>query len=425
MREGLLALVATVAAAQVAVVLLRPRAGVLEPATVSAQAHFTPAQLERARAYQRPQLILFVAGLVVQGGVLIALVRRPPGRLAAAGRRRPLLAVAGVAAGLSLGLTAAGLPLDAISRQRALNVGLATQSWPAWGLDVAKASAVGAALAAGGGALLLALVRRFPRHWWAPGSVGVVALAAVFLYAGPVVLDPLFNRFRPLPQGQTRSDVLELARRGGVTVRDVLVVDASRRTTAANAYVTGLGSTRRVVLYDTLLENFTRDEVRLVVAHELGHVRFRDLPGGLLYLALVAPVALFGAQRLSERLTPEGRSGTPSALPALALSLAVVSGVVGVVSSQLSRRVEARADSFALRLTDAPRALIDFERRIVMRNVADPDPPGWLVFLLGTHPSAVERIGAAVAYERRGAAAGAPEPRPAAPPPSPRTPGGS
>ena len=103
-----------------------------------------------------------------------------------------------------------------------------------------------------------------------PGSVVVVAFGAVTIYAGPVVLDPLFNKFTPLPAGQTRADVLELARRAGVDVGEVYEVDASRRTTAANAYVTGLGSTKRVVLYDTLLENFTRDELRLVVAHELG-----------------------------------------------------------------------------------------------------------------------------------------------------------
>ena len=91
----------------------------------------------------------------------------------------------------------------------------------------------------------------------------------------------------------------------------VYEVDASRRTTAANAYVTGLGKTKRVVLYDTLLKDFTRDELRLVVAHELGHVRHRDVPRGLLFLALVAPAALFAGQRLTERLAPGRRARRP------------------------------------------------------------------------------------------------------------------
>lgn len=177
------------------------------------------------------------------------------------------------------------------------------------------------------------------------------------------------------------------------------MVDASRRTTAANAYVAGLGSTKRVVLYDTLLEHFSRDEVRLVVAHELSHVHYRDVPGGLLFLALVAPLGVLAVQRLSERLAP-GRSGTPGVLPATALSLALVSGTIGVVSNQLSRRVEARADSYALRLTGEPEPFIGFERRIAIRNVADPEPPGWQVLLLSTHPPIVERIGTGVAFER-------------------------
>ena len=213
------------------------------------------------------------------------------------------------------------------------------------------------------------------------------------------MLDPVFNRFTTLPQGRTRTQVLALAREAGVKVGQVYEVDASRRTTAANAYVTGLGSTKRVVVYDNLLEHFTPDEVRLVVAHELGHVHYHDVPRGLLWLALVAPFGVFAVQRLSERMAP-GAAGTPTVLPAAVLSLALVAGGLGVVSNQLSRRVEARADTFSLRLTGAPEPFVSFERRIAVRNVSDPDPPGWVTSTRGTHPPTIERIGAAVAYER-------------------------
>ena len=95
-----------------------------------------------------------------------------------------------------------------------------------------------------------------------------------------------------------------------------------------------------------------------------------------------------------------GAAGTPTVLPAAVLSLALVAGGLGVVSNQLSRRVEARADTFSLRLTGAPEPFVSFERRIAVRNVSDPDPPGWVTSTLGTHPPTIERIGAAVAYER-------------------------
>ena len=242
-------------------------------------------------------------------------------------------------------------------------------------------------------------MRRFTRGWWVPGSVLAVGFATASIYLGPVVLDPIFNRFTALPEGSTRADVLALAREAKVDVGQVYEVDASRRTTASNAYVTGLGRTKRVVLYDNLLKDFSRDEVRLVVAHELGHVHYRDVPRGLLYVALVAPGALFAASLLTRRLAPDEPRPGPAALPALALSVAVVSFGVTVVANQLSRRIEARADSYSLRLTDAPEPFIGFERGIAMRNVADPDPPDWLVALMATHPPTVDRIGIAKAFE--------------------------
>ncbi|MDX6671933.1 MAG: endopeptidase [Solirubrobacteraceae bacterium] len=398
-RLGLpIALVAVVVVAEGAVLLLRPRAGVIEPAPVSVGRYFTPAQVQKARDYGRPQLALYGASVLVEGALLIFLIRRPP-RALRRRRRRPVLAGAAAGAALSAGLTLATLPIGAVMRQRSLDVGLATQAWGDWAVDVGKSLAIGGALAGAGAALLLGLQRRVPRHWWAPASAGVVAVGAAFLYAGPVVLDPIFNRFTALPPGQTRSDVLELARQAGVKVGQVYESDASRRTTAANAYVTGLGSTKRVVIYDTLLKNFTRDETRLVVAHELGHVHYDDVPRGLLFLALVAPFGMFAVQRLSGRFAP-GAQGTAAVLPAVVLSLALVSGAVTTISNQLSRRVEARADTFSLQLTHAPEPFISFERRIALRNLSDPDPPKWIVWLLSTHPPTIERIGTAVAFER-------------------------
>jgi STE24 endopeptidase len=236
-----------------------------------------------------------------------------------------------------------------------------------------------------------------PRTWWIPGSVAVVAFGAITTYAGPIVLDPIFNRFTPLPAGRTRSDVLDLARKAGVDVGQVYVMDASRRTTAANAYVNGLGHTKRVVLYDNLLNDFSRDETRLVVAHELGHVRYDDVPRGLLWLAIVTPFGLFAASRMTLRLAPREERPGPAVLPALALSVAVVVFLITTVSNQLSRRVEARADSYSLQLTDEPDAFISFQRRIALKNVSDPDPWDWTSFLFGTHPTTVDRIGTGAA----------------------------
>jgi STE24 endopeptidase len=262
-------------------------------------------------------------------------------------------------------------------------------------VDVVKGTAIGGAMAAGGGAVLVLAQRRFGRAWWAPGAVGAAAVSVVFTFLGPVVLDPIFNSFTPLPEGPARDDVLELARKAGVDVGEVFEVDASRRTTAANAYVNGIGHTKRVVLYDTLLKDFTPAETRLVIAHELGHVHFRDVPFGLLFVALIAPFATLAVARLSEPLAREGAT----TVPAVALSLSLLAPAVGAIANQLSRAIERRADDFALRMTGEPDAMVAFERRITLQNVGDPAPPRWKQALLGTHPDTMERIGQALAYE--------------------------
>ena len=243
------------------------------------------------------------------------------------------------------------------------------------------------------------MTRRYPHRWWLPASAGSVLFGGALAALAPVVLDPVFNDFTPLPEGETRSDVLELARAAGVKVGEVYSVDASKRTTAANAYVAGLGPTKRVVLFDTLLDRYSRDEIRVVVAHELGHVRHRDVPRGVLYAALVAPAVAFAVQHLSWELSPE--RGTAGALPALALAAVAVGAPTGLIGNRLSRAIERRSDAYSLTLTDAPDAFISFERAIAVQNVADLEPPRWLTSLLATHPPTAERIGAAVSFAGR------------------------
>jgi STE24 endopeptidase len=399
-----LAIAVVVVAAGAATFLLWPRNGVIEPAAVDAKSYFTSQQLDRAEDFRGLQRWIGAGGLVVSTGALALLAWSPPRRLLDRLGRRPILGAAAAAAGISLLLVVVDLPLSAWARQRSLDVGLSTQSWPDWFADVAKSAGIGAAFAAAGGALAIGLVRRFPRHWWAPAAVVVTAFGAITIWLFPVVIDPVFNDFKKLPPGQERSDVLELARKAGVKVGQVYEVDASRRTTAVNAYVNGFGHSKRVVLYDNLLEDFPRDQVNSVVAHELGHQKHDDLLRGLAWLALVAPAGTFAAQRLAEafgRRTGLGDPGTrvgPAALPAIALAITLVTFGLGTASNVLSREVEASADSFALRLTHDPDAFIQFERGLAIRNVTDPDPPPVWAFLFGTHPTTVDRIGAGEAY---------------------------
>ncbi|HEV7845680.1 MAG TPA: M48 family metallopeptidase [Thermoleophilaceae bacterium] len=395
-----LAIVVSVAAAAAATVLLRPRGGLIEPAPVDAQGYFTAAQVDRAEDFRGLQELLGLVGLGIGIATLAVLVWRPPRRALERLERRPLLGAAAAGAGIALLLVLTGLPVAAWMRARALDVGLATQSWPDWAVDVLKSAGIGAITAAVGGLAAVALIRRFPRNWWAPAAALVVVYGIISVWLYPVVIDPIFNRFEPLPPGSLRQDVLRLAQRAGVDVGEVYRVDASRRTSAANAYVNGLGHSKRVVLYDNLIDGFPRDEVRVVVAHELGHQKHHDLLRGLAWLALVAPAGTFLTQALAERFRDGGwaRRPGPSALPAVALAVTLAGLGFGCASNALSRQVESRADSFALDLTRQPADFTAFERRITIRNVSDPDPPGLLHVLFDTHPTTLERLGFAKAW---------------------------
>src|SRR4051812_12184965 len=407
-RVGLpLAVGIAVVAAGAATFALRPRSELIDPAPVAATDYFSTSQLDRIHDYRGPQRWLGIGDLLVSGGTLALIALRPPRRLRRAlerGNARPILAAAAAGGALSVVLVVVDLPLSAIAEQRARDFGLSTQDWGGWFGDLAKSTGIGVVFAGIGGALLMGLIRRFPRAWWAVGAAAAVVLSAVFVSYAPVVIDPLFNKFTALDNSPLRSEILALAHKDGVDVGEVYRVDASRRTTGANAYVNGIGHTKRVVLYDNLLKDFSPDQVQSVVAHELGHVKHRDVPRGLLWLAIAAPAGLLVIQRLTERLAPaDARAGTraagPAVLPAAALSIAVVSFLLGIPGNALSRQVERSADGHALDLDGNTAAFIAVERKLSVQNLG-PDPPEWLQLLFGTHPRTVDRIGYALSWAR-------------------------
>ncbi len=297
------------------------------------------------------------------------------------------------------------LPFAAWRHTIVVRYGISTQGWGAWALDLAKSYAIGAVL---GGLVLLGfygLARVAPRWWWAFAATGAAALVALLSFVVPVVVEPIFNRFTPMAAGPLRTELLALAERDHVPVKDVLVADASRRTRAVNAYVSGYGPTRRIVVYDTLLTEAAPEEVTAVVAHELGHAARNDVLAGTLLGAAgtaagVIVLYLLGGWSPLLRAAGAESSGEPRAI-ALLLALTTLGGLLaGPAQAFVSRRIEACADAHALDLTGDPVVFAAMQRRLATVNLADPDPPRWEYLWSASHPSAVERIAAAVAYRR-------------------------
>lgn len=281
--------------------------------------------------------------------------------------------------------------------------GLSTQGWVGWAVDLLKGYVVGAVMSA---VLLVAfysLTRLAPSWWWAFGAAGAAAVVVLLSFALPVLVEPLFNRFTPMPGGPLREELVAMAARDGIPVRDVLVADASRRTRGLNAYVSGLGLTRRLVVYDTLLREATPGEVRSVVAHELGHTKERDsdraaVLGAIGAAAAVVALYLVGQWDVLLRRADVDSIGSPRAI-GLVLAVGAVAGLVGGPWQNLvSRRVEARADQHALRLTADPAEFAAMQRRLAEVNIADVHPPRVEYLLFATHPDTVERLAAAREY---------------------------
>jgi STE24 endopeptidase len=394
--------------AEGAVWLLRPRAAPISPVPTRASDWFTPAQIDRGADFDGGQDWLYLAGLGVEAVVLVVLAggRPAPARRALArASSRPVAGTAAAGAGVAAVIAIATLPVGLAAHERAVDYGVSVQGTGSWLGDAAKSALIGAVIAGAAAALLGALVRRLPSSWWIPGAAVTVVIAAAITWLGPVVLAPLFNKFEKLPANSpARAEVLDLARKAGVDVGGVYRVNASRKVRALNAYVDGIGSTRRVVLYDNLISGTDRAELGSVVAHELGHVKHDDVLRGLAFVAIVAPLGLLFAGAVGGPVARRAgfAPGSPGSVPAYFLAIGLAALILNVPGNQLSRKVEASADTFALDLTHDPRAFIALQRKLTITAVGDPDPPAVPAFLLDTHPTAVQRIGAALAY-RKGA----------------------
>lgn len=287
------------------------------------------------------------------------------------------------------------LPFAVAFRQHARDYGITRQSWWGFARDLLVGEGVQIVVTAIAVLVLLACVRRFPRRWPAVvgGLLGALVMTGSFLY--PVLVEPLFNSFEPLPDGSLRTGILRLAETEQVRVDDVLVADASRRTTTLNAYVSGFGDTRRVVLYDNLVEELPQDEVLAVVAHELTHARHDDVLTGSLLGALGAVIGVGVLGLLLERRP----AGEPSVVPRVLAMFAIASVLTAPVQNGLSRLIETRADVGALEATRDPGAFIAMQQELNLHAVADPTPPAWSHFWFGSHPTTMSRVAVAERFE--------------------------
>jgi STE24 endopeptidase len=358
--------------------------GDLELASVAAEDVFSPEHIERSARYERFLRWNWAAATLVQIAVLLLFVRFAP-----------RLRLRGIPGGVAIGVAAlvagwlAGLPfvLAAHSWRRRYDISDADYStilldpWLQWlGGLVAAAAAI---------ALFMLLARRLGDRWWLVGGPAFACVGAAFLLAQPFLLAP---RLEPLGDAALAAEIRGLARELGVGEVDVEVKDASRRTKAINAEFYGVGPTKRIVIWDTALEQLTAAEIRVLAAHELGHVHANHLWKGVGWLFLFAIPGAYVVARVTRR---RGGLGEPAAVPLALLTIAVLQLALLLPANAISRRYEQEADWVALRATRDPEASERLTVKLAEAALAQPDPPRLARLVLETHPAPIDRIGLA------------------------------
>jgi STE24 endopeptidase len=363
------------------------------PAPAAAESVFTRAQIARANAYTDPARYLAWASLAVSLGVTLvlgftSLGPRLVGRLRGWWWVRVLLAVFL----LALIGRLVTLPFAIVDHHRSLSYGLTTERWSPWAVDQWKSLLVSTVISGLAVVVLVGCARARVRAWPALAGLVLGALVMVGSFVYPVLVEPAFNHFTPLPDGPLRTQILQLASAEHVHLDDVLVADASRRTTTLNAYVSGFGSTRRVVLYDTVLKDLPRSQILAVVGHELTHARRNDVLTGSL-LAALGTVGGVGLLALALQVVGRrpGALREPTAVPLLLALLALGTLLSSPVNNGLSRLIETRADVGGLEATRDTTAFVTMQKQLALYSLSD-NPPAWSQFWFGSHPTTLERI---------------------------------
>jgi STE24 endopeptidase len=281
--------------------------------------------------------------------------------------------------------------------------GQSNQTLKSWSLDLLKGLAVGAPIGLILVEFLYYALRVAGDMWWLWTAIGLLIFSVVLSNLAPILIMPLFNKFVPL--GDEHADLadrlMSLAERANTKVRGVFKFDLSKRTKSANAALTGIGNTRRIVLGDTLIEEFTTDEIETVLAHELGHHVHKDIPLFITIGAISTTVGLYLASLgLNWAIAWFGFTSPAdvAAFPALMIVLGMYGLLTMPIDNAVSRWRERKADDYALQATGKNEAFASAFTRLANQNLGEVDPERWVVVLFYSHPPLGERISKAQAW---------------------------
>jgi STE24 endopeptidase len=364
---------------------------------------------DRAARYHRLRRRASVAGAIAGAAWLLALLLTGMSAALAARARgiggsfpwliaRPLAVVFFIAV-MAVGWELVSLPF-VFYRSFLLErkYGLSSEPLSTWASDHLKALGLGLLLTLGAGLAVYASIHAAGHLWWVVTAACFAVAGIVLSRIAPVLLMPIFYRFRPLDRDSLRERLMTLSRRAGVPVLGAFEWGLGEKTTRANAALVGVGPTRRILVSDTLLKDYTDDEIEVILAHEMAHHIHHDIWTALALETLIVAAALYSAHAAVTRFGGFTGAAGPAdlaALPVLILAAGLVSLILRPIGNAWSRYNERRADRFALTLTGRPAAFISAMRRLGAQNLAEERPSAPVFWFFHTHPTIDERIGRA------------------------------
>ncbi len=282
---------------------------------------------------------------------------------------------------------------------------LTEQTFGAWLSDEAKGLAIGLFISVIVGTISLLVIRKV-RRWWLLLWALTIPFILLMVVIQPVILDPVFNKFEPLKNEHLKQGLLTLASRAGIEGGNVYQVDKSKQTKTMNAYVNGIGPTKRIVMWDTLLAKMTEEEVLAVMGHEMGHYVMKHMWKGLAFFIALA----FGVYWIGQRIHDRGLAqwgtkwgitgpGDPASVPWLLLIVSVISFLLSPVGSSFSRHLEHNADIFSLELTHLNEPMARAFVKLAEDSKRDPSPHPFIEFWRYSHPPIAKRIDFSLSYK--------------------------
>lgn len=300
---------------------------------------------------------------------------------------------------LSFITTLIHFPLDYYVFQLKHQYGISSQPFASWMADSIKSFWISLLMMTPTIWLLYFIMRKSPKHWWLWLWMISIPITLFFMYVQPVLLDPIYNDFYPLKDQELKSEILAMAEKADIPTDQVYEVDMSKKTNALNAYVNGIGSNTRIVLWDTTLQKLKKDEVLFIMAHEMGHYALHHMVWLFIGSVFSLLVVLYLLSRSLKMVIARcggywGIHGTGdlASLPVILLLLSVISFVSSPIQNAVSRQYEHAADQYAMNMIQDKDTAVRTFQRLAVEGLSEVNPPGLVKYMVYTHPTLYERI---------------------------------